>query len=84
MAETLSGDGSPLHPMRPSTEGHRQTWQTGSQGNHQKCFPWNQHSGEKLTVASAVVDNMHLLHVLPVCADQTQRCQSAISVYGCL
>lgn len=25
MAETLSGDGSPLHPMRPSTGGHRQT-----------------------------------------------------------
>lgn len=35
MTDTLSAGGSPSHPKHPNTEGHHQTWRTGSHNSPQ-------------------------------------------------
>lgn len=60
-SETLSGDGSPSHPTRPSTRERRQTWQTGSHDNRHRWLLWKQHTVKRMFILTM---NTHTFHVL--------------------
>lgn len=92
-ADTLSADGNPSHPKHPSTEGRRQTWQTGCRGSCQGRPLWKQGKFQThlksiyLTCrASRYVMlvfkrfGTHGVPPVPAHIDQRQRRQRAVSV----